>query len=405
MDFQDSPEEAAYRAEARRWLQQHAPAFVGNGGEPSDEASRLARARVWQALKAEARYARITWPREWGGAGGTAMQQVIFNQEESRFDDLPVGFFGIGLGMCVPTVMKYADDPTRLRFVGPALRGEEIWCQLFSEPSAGSDVAAVRTRAVLEEDGWRVSGQKVWTTGAHYADHGLLLARTDPSVPKHRGLTMFWIDMHAPGVSVRPIHQMSGGSDFNEVYLDDVRVSDSQRLGAAGEGWKVALYTLMNERVEGGKSRGPEIETIMRLASDVPAGNQSVMEDIAFRERLADWFVQSEGLKYTRFRTMTALSRGETPGPEAAIGKLVAANRLQDLCHQMVEEQGLFGLCSDPAVAALGASLQHDLLHSAGLRIAGGTDEVLKNIIAERVLGMPPDVRVDKDVPFNQLTR
>ena len=405
MDFQDSPEEAAYRAEARRWLQQHAPAFVGNGGEPSDEASRLARARVWQALKAEARYARITWPREWGGAGGTAMQQVIFNQEESRFDDLPVGFFGIGLGMCVPTVMKYADDPTRFRFVGPALRGEEIWCQLFSEPSAGSDVAAVRTRAVLEEDGWRVSGQKVWTTGAHYADHGLLLARTDPSVPKHRGLTMFWIDMHAPGVSVRPIHQMSGGSDFNEVYLDDVRVSDSQRLGAVGEGWKVALYTLMNERVEGGKSRGPEIETIMRLASDVPAGNQSVMEDIAFRERLADWFVQSEGLKYTRFRTMTALSRGETPGPEAAIGKLVAANRLQDLCHQMVEEQGLFGLCSDPAVAALGASLQHDLLHSAGLRIAGGTDEVLKNIIAERVLGMPPDVRVDKDVPFNQLTR
>ena len=405
MDFQDSPEEAAYRAEARRWLQQHAPAFVGNGGEPSDEASRLARARVWQALKAEARYARITWPREWGGAGGTAMQQVIFNQEESRFDDLPVGFFGIGLGMCVPTVMKYADDPTRLRFVGPALRGEEIWCQLFSEPSAGSDVAAVRTRAVLEEDGWRVSGQKVWTTGAHYADHGLLLARTDPSVPKHRGLTMFWIDMHAPGVSVRPIHQMSGGSDFNEVYLDDVRVSDSQRLGAVGEGWKVALYTLMNERVEGGKSRGPEIETIMRLASDVPAGNQSVMEDIAFRERLADWFVQSEGLKYTRFRTMTALSRGEMPGPEAAIGKLVAANRLQDLCHQMVEEQGLFGLCSDPAVAALGASLQHDLLHSAGLRIAGGTDEVLKNIIAERVLGMPPDVRVDKDVPFNQLTR
>ena len=399
MDFQDSPEEAAYRAEARRWLQQHAPAFVGNGGEPSDEASRLARARVWQALKAEARYARITWPREWGGAGGTAMQQVIFNQEESRFDDLPVGFFGIGLGMCVPTVMKYADDPTRLRFVGPALRGEEIWCQLFSEPSAGSDVAAVRTRAVLEEDGWRVSGQKVWTTGAHYADHGLLLARTDPSVPKHRGLTMFWIDMHAPGVSVRPIHQMSGGSDFNEVYLDDVRVSDSQRLGAVGEGWKVALYTLMNERVEGGKSRGPEIETIMRLASDVPAGNQSVMEDIAFRERLADWFVQSEGLKYTRFRTMTALSRGETPGPEAAIGKLVAANRLQDLCHQMVEEQGLFGLCSDPVVAALGASLQHDLLHSAGLRIAGGTDEVLKNIIAERVLGLPREPRPASDAP------
>jgi alkylation response protein AidB-like acyl-CoA dehydrogenase len=386
-------------------LQQHAPAAIAGGDEHANEASRLARARSWQALKAEARYARITWPREWGGAGGTSMQQVIFNQEEARFDELPVGFFGIGLGMCVPTVMKYGDDEARHRFVGPALRGEEIWCQLFSEPSAGSDVAAVRTRAVAADGGWRINGQKVWTTGAHYSDYGLLLARTDPTVPKHRGLTMFWIDMRAPGVSVRPIHQMSGGSDFNEVYLDEVKVGDAQRLGAVGEGWKVALFTLMNERVEGGKSRGPEIETLMDLASNVPAADHSLLQDDAFRERLADWFVIGEGLKYTRLRTMTALSRGETPGPEAAIGKLVAANRLQDLCHQMLEEQGLFGLCSDPAVAALGASLQHDFLHSAGLRIAGGTDEVLKNIIAERVLGMPPDVRVDKDVPFDQSTR
>jgi alkylation response protein AidB-like acyl-CoA dehydrogenase len=405
MDFDDSPDEAAYRAEVRAWLQQHAPRVSAARYPGDDEAARLVRARAWQALKAEARYARITWPREWGGGGGTAIQQVIFNQEEAGLAglDLPVGFFGIGLGMCLPTVMKYADDATRERFLAPALKGEQIWCQLFSEPSAGSDVAAVRTRAVRDGDDWLVSGQKVWTTGAHYSDFGLLLARTDPSVPKHRGLTMFWIDMKAAGVSVRPIHQMSGGSDFNEVYLDTVRVPDAQRLGAVNEGWKVALFTLMNERVEGGKARGPEMEAVLALAARVPRGHGTLLQDGAFRTRLADWFVQSEGLKYTRFRTMTALSRGDTPGPESSIVKLVAVNRMHELAHELIEQQDLYGLIDDPAEAALKASLQHDFLHAPGLRIAGGTDEILKNIIAERVLGLPPDVRVDKDVPFNAL--
>jgi alkylation response protein AidB-like acyl-CoA dehydrogenase len=406
MDFNDSPDETAFRAEVRAWLARHAPRVSAGTDEShgSDEAARLARARTWQALKAEARYARITWPREWGGGGGSAIQQVIFTQEEAAFD-LPVGFFGIGLGMCLPTVMKYADEVTRHRFVAPALRGDEIWCQLFSEPSAGSDVAAARTRAVQSGDDWLVSGQKVWTTGAHYADYGLLLARTDPAVPKHRGLTMFWIDMKAPGIEIRPIHQISGGSDFNEVYLDAVRVPDAQRLGGVGEGWKVALFTLMNERLEGGKPRGPEIEDVIALARSVPRGRQNLLQDGAFRERLADWFVLSEGLKFTRMRTMTALSRGEAPGPEASIGKLVAVNRLHDLAHQLIEQQDLFGLVCDPKLAALGSALQHDFLYAPGLRIAGGTDEILKNIIAERVLGLPPDVRVDKDVPFDQLPR
>lgn len=416
MDFNDSPQEAEFRAEVRRWLTENAPRVAADGlagptgqigqtgqtGHPGSEAGRLARARAWQALKAEARYARITWPREWGGGGGTAIQQVIFGQEEAAFD-LPTGFFGIGLGMCLPTVMKYADDAQRERFVAPALRGEEIWCQLFSEPSAGSDVAAVRTRALRSGDDWAVSGQKVWTTGAHYSDYGLLLARTDPSVPKHRGLTMFWIDMKLPGVAMRPIHQMTGGADFNEVYLDGLRVPDAQRLGAVGEGWKVAIFTLMNERLEGGKPRGPEIEEVVALADRVPLDGGSLLQDPAFRERLADWFVLGQGLQYTRFRTMTALSRGETPGPEASIGKLVAVNRLHDLSHQLIEHQDLFGLVTDPALAGLQGSLQHDFLYAPGLRIAGGTDEILKNIIAERVLGLPPDVRVDKDVPFSDL--
>ena len=407
MDMNDTPEEAAYRAEVRHWLAANAPSVsttvnASTGDDVASEAARLQRARVWQALKAAAGYARITWPREWGGTGGTAIQQVIFNQEEANFD-LPVGFFGIGLGMCVPTVMKYADDATRQRFVVPALRGEQIWCQLFSEPSAGSDVAAVRTRALRQGDDWLVNGQKVWTTGAHYSDYGLLLARTDPSVPKHQGMTVFWIDMKAPGIELRPIHQMTGGSDFNEVYLNDVVVPDCQRLGAPGEGWKVALYTLMNERVEGGKPRGPTIETVMTLAESVPSGGITLLQDPVFRDRLADWYVVSEGLKYTRFRTMTALSRGVAPGPEASIGKLAAVNRLHDLSHQLIEYMGLFGMVTEPALAALGGSLHHDYLYAPGLRIAGGSDEILKNIIAERVLGLPPDIRVDKDLPFNEI--
>jgi alkylation response protein AidB-like acyl-CoA dehydrogenase len=283
------------------------------------------------------------------------------------------------------------------------LRGEQIWCQLFSEPAAGSDLAGLRTRAVRRGHEWVVNGQKVWTTGAHYADYGLLLARSDVTVPKHAGLTMFWIDMKAAGVEVRPIHQMSGGSDFNEVYLTDVAVPDSQRLGEVGGGWKVSILTLMNERVEGGKDRGPTLEQILALARSVPHGSASVLDDPAFRQRLALWYVQAEGLRLTRLRTLSALSRGQTPGPESSIGKLVAVQRLQELTHQLIECQDQFGIISDAAHAAWGGSLHHDYLYAPGLRIAGGTDEILKNIIAERVLGLPGEVRVDKVPAFKDL--
>jgi alkylation response protein AidB-like acyl-CoA dehydrogenase len=406
MNFDDSPEEAAYRAEVRTWLQTHAP-VESTSWKQGSEAERLAAARRWQACKAAAGYARITWPREWGGAGGTAIQQVIFNQEETRYE-VPLGYFGIGLGMCIPTVMKFADPQTRQRFVGPALRGEQIWCQLFSEPSAGSDLAGLRTRAIRQDNGWRLNGQKVWTTGAHYCDYGLLLARSDSSVPKHAGLTMFWIDMKAPGVMVRPIHQMSGGSEFNEVYLTDVLVPDEQRLGDMGAGWQVALFTLMNERVEGSKDRGPTLAQILAVAESVPNGTMpngtgSVLDDPAFRQLLARWHVQAEGLRFSRYRTLTALSRGSAPGPEAAIGKLVAANRLQELTDRLIECQEEYGLITDPTLAALRGSVQREYLHAPGLRIAGGTDEILKNLIAERVLGMPAEIRPDKQVPFCDL--
>jgi len=397
MDFNDSPEEAAYRDQVRAWLNENAP--KPRATRPDRNTDLMAEGKAWQAKKASAGYAQITWPKEWGGGGGTQIQSVIFGQEEAKFG-IAYPFFSIGLGMCVPTVMAFADEETKKRFVGPALRGEEIWCQLFSEPAGGSDVAGLRTRAVKEGDEWVINGQKVWTTGAHYCDFGILLTRTNPDAPKHKGLTMFWIDMHDPAVEVRPIHQMSGQSEFNEVYFTNLRVKDSQRLGAVDDGWKVALVTLMNERLAVGGSSGPNYREIMELARTVMDGDEPALKNDAFREKLADWYVQAEGLKLTRFRTMTALSRGETPGPESSIGKIISANQLQDLSHQAMDLEDQYGIISDSKMAPMEAAFQQSAMWAPGLRIAGGTDEILKNIIAERVLGLPGDIRVDKDLPF-----
>jgi len=396
MDFNDTPEEAAFRAEARAFLDKH---LKPKGSEPAsrNRANMLEKAKAWQKTKAENKFAQITWPKEWGGRGGTAMQNVIWGQEESKFD-APTGPFAIGLGMCVPTVIAFGSDEHKERYVQKALMGEEIWCQLFSEPSAGSDVAGLKTRAVKDGDDWVINGQKVWTSGAHYSDYGILLVRTDPKVPKHKGLTMFIVNMKQPGVEVRPIHQASGGREFNEVYFTDVRIPDKDRLGDVGAGWKVALVTLMNERLAVGGSPGPDWAEIMEYARD-----HGTLSDQAFREKLADWYVAAQGYKLTKFRTQTALSRGQTPGPENSIGKIITANHLQDICNSAIEMQDHYGIINETDRMPADAIFQQSFMWAPGLRIAGGTDEILKNIIAERVLGLPQDVRVDKDKPFDEL--
>ena len=403
MDFSDTTEESTFRAEVAAFLQAHAQPRAARLADPevADEAY-VARARAWQAKKAAAGFAGITWPKSWGGRGGTPMQQVIYGQEEAKYA-LPRGVFEIGLGMCVPTLMAYADAPIAERHVGPALRGEEIWCQLFSEPGAGSDVAGLRTRAEKSGEDWIVNGQKTWTSGAHFSDYGLLLTRTDPNVAKHAGLTMFFLDMRSAGVEVRRIRQISGTSNFNEVFFTDVRIPDSQRLGDVGQGWKVALTTLMHERLAVGTMAGPDYGELMELARSVEVRGAPALQDASVREHLADWYVQSKGLEYTKLRTITALSRGQMPGPESSIYKIVSARKLQEIANYALDLMDGGGLVSDPSSAPMRAMFQQALLYSPAGRIAGGTDEILRNIIAERVLGLPGDVRVDRDKPFNQL--
>ncbi len=403
MDFSDTAEEAVFRANVIGFLQAHAALRAGRLSDPEAvDADYVARARDWQAKKAAAGFAGITWPKHWGGRGGTPMQQVIYGQEEAKYA-LPRGVFEIGLGMCVPTLMAYADAAIAQRHVGPALRGEEIWCQLFSEPGAGSDVAGLRMRAQRDGEDWIVNGQKIWTSGAHFSDYGLLLTRTDPSVPKHAGLSMFFLDMHSPGVEVRRIRQISGTSNFNEVFFTDVRIPDSQRLGDVGQGWKVALTTLMHERLAVGTLAGPDYGEVMELARSVELRGAPALADASVRERLADWYVQSKGLEYTKLRTITALSRGQMPGPESSIYKIVSARKLQEIASYALDLMDSGGLVSDPASAPMRALFQQALLYAPGGRIAGGTDEILRNIVAERVLGLPGDVRVDRDRPFNQV--
>src|SRR5579862_5753765 len=408
MDFEDNAQEAAFRAEVRAWLDQNAkPRARREAGDPLDErydASAMQRAREWQKIKAEKGYARVTWPKGMGGIGGTPMQSIIFGQEESKYD-VPAGSpFAIGLGMCIPTVMTYCGDEVKQRYVKPAVEGSEIWCQLFSEPAGGSDVAALKTRAVKDGDTWTINGSKIWTTGAQFSDYGLLLTRTDPNVPKHKGLTMFHLSMKAPGVDVRPIKQASGSSGFNEVFFTDVTIPDSQRVGEVGQGWQVALTTLMHERlaVGGGEGGGLDVPELLRLARALELEDGPAIKNAAVRERIADWYVKSAGLRYTTMRTMTALSRGQQPGPEASIAKVVVASKLQDLSAFAMELEGEAGVLQGED-APMHGLFQGGWLSSPGLRIAGGTDEILRNIIAERVLGLPGDIRVDKDVPFNKV--
>ena len=398
MDFNDTPAEARFREEAVTWL---------NENVPTDDAfwalSPLEQAKLWQKRKYDDGWACLGWAPEFGGRGASPIEEVIWRQEETRYE-LPTNFFLIGQGMIGPTLMAWATADDKARYLPPLASGEEVWCQLFSEPAGGSDLAALRTRAEPDGDDWIINGQKIWTSGAHYADYGVIVVRTDPTLPKHKGLSYFYIDMRAPGVEIKPIKQLTGDADFNEVYFTDVRVSDRQRLGEVGQGWQVALTTLMNERAAIGGGIGKmDVDLAVAIAQDVELDGQPAIDNAAVRTRIADWYVQEAGLKYTGYRSLTALSRGALPGPENSIGKLVGAPKMQAMASFLMDLLGASGAISDETLAVKAGIIQRSYMGAPGMRIAGGTDEIMANIIAERVLGLPQEPRLDKGIPFTDV--
>lgn len=393
MDLNDTPEETAFRARAHAFLEAHAPTPLTARATAFDDPEIVRKAQEWQACKKDNGWACLTWPEEYGGRGLGPIENVIWSQEEARYDT-PPDLFIVGIGILGPAIMVHGTAEQKARYLPRIARGDEIWCQLFSEPAAGSDLAGLRASAVRDGDDWVLNGQKMWTTFARLSRWGVIVARTDRTVPKHAGLTSFVVDMRSPGIEVRPIRQIDGRSDFNEVFFTDCRVADSDRLGAVGNGWTVARTILMHERAAiGSVGGGLGAEDLLAVAAAC-----GVADDGGIRQRIADFYVRASGLTYTKYRTLTALSRGETPGPEASIGKLVGASLAQEMSAFGIELQGLTGtLMNQPH------GCQATYLGSPGGRIAGGTDEILRNILAERVLGLPSEPRFDKDIPFHDI--
>ena len=405
MDFKDTKEEAEFRDSVRRWLRANGELFVPRAGITDAEFMQLA--KRWQAACADAGFAGFGLPADIGGRPGPHIEQVIFNQESAQHPMAMTEIMTLGCGMALPTVMLHGSAEHLAMLGRPTIRGDVIWCQLFSEPGAGSDLAGIRTAAVRDGDDWVINGQKVWTSGAYYADWGLLLTRTDPAKPKHAGLTYFLADMHAPGVVVRPLKQLGGRSEFNEVFFEDVRIPDHRRLGAINGGWKVALTTLSNERLaltaDAAVGRNL-VAPLLRFAKRTRGlDGRPLIHDSAFRERLASYYAVVAGIDHIGHRAFTALSRGKSPGPEATLGKMTLTRLLQQMGEFGMDLAGVAGTVvnrdTDPDLY----EIQQGFFLAPGYRMGGGTEEIGKNIIAERVLGLPADARPDKDVAFNQL--
>jgi len=405
MDLIDTPEAGAFRAECRAWLEANADprpsgtvtSVTGVLGAEIDSEAALARARDYQRRAAADGWAAIGWPREHGGRDASFVEQIVFGDEASRFD-VPDHVFRIGVTMGGPTVIAHGTDEQRARWLPPLLVGDEIWCQLFSEPGAGSDLAGLRTTAVRDGDEWIVNGQKVWSSGAHYSRRGMLLTRTDPDVPKHAGITYFLLDMEAPGVDVRPLRQMTGAAHFNEVFFTDVRVPDRDRLGDVNDGWRVAQTTLLNERASIAELIGAANPALplAGLAREAARLGRPGSADPVVRQRLARAYIEGEILRYIGMRIVSAFSRGAFPGPEASIAKLAMADQLRTT-HDLAL-----------ALRGPGANVDADdwttgFLAAPAVRIAGGSDEVQRNIIGERVLGLPKDPGWARDTPFREL--
>jgi alkylation response protein AidB-like acyl-CoA dehydrogenase len=402
----------AFRARVAAFLESHAKGwrYVDRGDDVFDApasdtraSETLTEAKRYQGALFDAGLAGLTWPKEYGGQGLPSVYQQAFNEEAAGYG-LPVLPLTIGFGMCGPTILAVGTETQKRRYIRPLLRADEVWCQLFSEPGAGSDVASLQTRAVPDGDEFVVNGQKVWTSGAHHSDFGALLARTDVDVPKHRGLTMLIVDMHAPGITTRPLRQMNGGANFNEVFFDGVRVPAANVLGQTNQGWAAAITMLMNERVAigagaGGAVRraGGGVRAVITLAEA-----RGLNRDPVVRQWLADLYIRQRVQDYVGMRIRSAVRAGRDPGPEGSIAKLAGAELGKRLADVAISIAGLAGQAWDPADRH-GSRWSVMVTSAPGGSLAGGTNEVQRNILGERVLGLPREPQVDRDVPFRDL--
>ena len=389
MDLTLSPSEEEFRDEVRTWLQENHP-----GPEPEAGLDEVMTFRgEWQRKLHEAGWAGISWPKEFGGRGATMIEQAIFAAEASR-QEAPSPANVLGLAMGGPVVIAHGTEEQKARYLEPILTGEEIWCQGFSEPESGSDLASLKTRAVKDGDEWVVTGQKVWTTFAQYAKWCMLVARTDPDAPKHQGLTYFLMDMKQEGVQTRPLVQITGEGEFNEVFFEEARVPDANVVGGVGNGWAVAITTLMNERAGLAFGAISQIQNslgrLSKLAQETPADGGTAADDPYFRQRIAQLYIEVETMRLNAYRGLTKTMQSGIPGPEGSLGKWQWADLNQGLTELALEIEGAYSVLargSEHAVA--GGAWQYGFLRSRANSIEGGTTDILKNIIAERVLGLP----------------
>ena len=390
MDLTLSPSEEGFRDEVASWLRANNP-----GPEPEGSLDEVMAFRGdWQRKLHAAGWAGISWPKEFGGRGATMIEQAIFTGEAAA-QEAPSPANVLGLAMGGPVVIAHGTEAQKARYLEPILTGEEIWCQGFSEPESGSDLASLKTRAVKDGDEWVVTGQKVWTTFAQYAKWCMLVARTDPDAPKHQGLTYFLMDMKQDGVEAKPLVQITGEGEFNEVFINEARIPDENVVGQVGEGWNVAITTLMNERA--GLAFGAiagihnSLAKLAVLATEVrEEGGTSASEDAYFRQRIAQLFIEAETMRLNAYRGLTKTMESGIPGPEGSLGKWQWADINQGVTELALEIEGAYaplGRGSEGAIA--NGAWQYGFLRSRANSIEGGTTDILKNIIAERVLGLP----------------
>ena len=394
MDFTLTPDQHAFRERVRSWLKANVPPeWKALGSTEVPRADMYEFGRRWQRKLFDGGFIGVTWPREYGGQGLTFVEEMILH-EEMALQKAPPILNVLGVGMAGPTIIAYGTEEQKKRYPAKILSCEEIWCQGYSEPNSGSDLAALQTRAVKDGDHYVINGQKVWTSLAHVADWMMLLARTDPAAPKHKGITYFLLDMRTPGVTVKPLKQMTGDAEFNEVYFDNVRVHERQVLGEVNNGWAVGLTTLMYERL----ALGFGLQVRLRIALDglVDLARRSTKNgvpatrDPLTRQKLAQMWIDTEVFKYTGARAITKLLKGELPGPEASSGKMMWVEGHQRVQEMAMELQGPYAqLMGGSRWAVENGLWQYGFLRSRANSIEGGTTEIQKNIIGERVLGLP----------------